>query len=534
MLAYSDREGVHLRELATGNTQTLISARVTDSPVNWNVSAWFPDNRRFLLNAIAADGKPSLWITTTGGEAHKFVDDALGWSVSPDGSWVAFTERDVNADRDEIWLIDPDGQRRRKPFEMTGNNYLTRVQWSRDGKWLAYLKRPADPLDFSASLEVRGLSASPGTPLLSNPRLRDFFWLPGGRIAYSIQEGGGCVFGGVRFNPATGSPEGKPQRIARWAGPCMEAAAVTASGDRISYTDGPLKSTALTVDLDAAGMPVTTPKRLTISEGEDSPDSWLPDNRTVIFQSTRSGQRELYRQADASEAAVQLTHEPGDKYWPRVTSDGAWILYQILPHVFPKGSNVVTYAERRPLLRIPPEGGSPQLVMEESLVLSHRCARRVDLCLISAMNSAKDHLVFSAIDFATGKGREVATFPIDAPGGHYSWDISGDGTRIAIAKAGDPQIQILPLTGGAVSNIPVKGWVRHQGVDWASDDKGLFIGTATPDGTALLHVNLQGEIRTLWRQPGGVRSSGIQSLDGRHLSLIGWVRQSNLWIMEKP
>jgi Tol biopolymer transport system component len=533
MLAYSDKEGVHLRDLASGNTQTVISANVADATVDWSVSAWFPDNVRFLVNAIAPDGKANLWIATGDGKARNFLEDASGRSVSPDGSWIVFTEHDVNADRDEIWLVNPNGENRHKPFETTGNNDLTRVQWSPDGKWLAYIKRPADPLEFSASLEIRGLNASPATVLLSNPALKDFFWLPDGRVVYSIQDGPGCSFAAIRIDAETGGRQGKPRKIARWTGACMQGPTVTASGDRISYTDGPIKSTVLTTDLDPAGMPVTTPKRLTVSEGVDSPDSWLPDNRTVIFQSTRTGEREIYRQADASEAPVQLTRGPGGKYWPRVTADGAWILYQILPHVLPKGSRVVTYAERRPLMRIPAAGGNPQLVVEEPLVLSHRCARHVDLCLVSQMNSEKNQLIFSSIDFSKGKGRGVARFPIEATGA-YSWDISGDGSRIAIAKVGDPQIQIISLADDAVRSIPVRNWIRHQGLDWASDDKGLFIGTETPGGTALLYVDLQGEARTVWRQQGGLRSSGIQSADGRHLSLIGWIRQGNVWVMENP
>ena len=531
MLAYSDHDGVHLKNVATGRTEDMISANLADAPVNWNVSAWFPESRRFLINAIAPDGKANLWIASTEGKAHLFLENAFGWSVSPDRAWVAFTERDPNGDRDEIWLIDANGQRRHKPFETLGQNHLTRVQWSRDGEWITYLRRPADPLDYSASLEIRGLNGSAATTLVSDPRLRDFFWLPEGRIVYSIQTGLGCAFAAVTINAPTGAPQGEPERIASWAGVCMQGATVTVKGDKISYADGPAKPTVLTMDVDGGGKPLSIPKRLTLSEGSDSPGSWLPDSRTVTFQSTRTGQSEIFKQTEPSEAAVQLTREPGDKYWPRVASDGAWILYQILPHVLPQGLSVVTYAEPRPLVRISPAGGQPQNLMQEPLVLSHRCARRVNLCLVSEMNLAKDRLVFRAIDFSKGKGPEVATFPIDSPG-NYSWDISSDGMRIGIAKAGDPEIQIVSLADGTVRRIAVRGWVRHQGFDWATDDEGFFIGTATPAGTALLHVNLQGKIRTVWRQEGGLRTSGIQSPDGRHLALIGWIRQCNLWVIE--
>jgi Tol biopolymer transport system component len=290
-------------------------------------------------------------------------------------------------------------------------------------------------------------------------------------------------------------------------------------------------STVLTLSLDANGMPMGAAKRLTTSDAADSPSAWLSDNRTVVFQSTRSGQPEIFRQSDPSEPAVQLSAGTGDKYWGRATSTGKWVLYQVLPHVFPKGTNVVTYAAPRPLLRVAATGGPPELVMQEPLVLSHRCARLLDRCFISELNSAKDRLVFSIIDLEHGKGRELATFPVDSFA-HYSWDVSGDGTRIAIARAGDPHIRILSLANGSVQDIPVDGWIRHQGLDWASDSQGLFIGTATADGTALLHVDLKGNVRTVWRQAGGLRTSGIQSPDGRHLAVLGWIRHGNVWEIE--
>lgn len=530
MLAYSDNEGVHIKNLTSGDTSILMPPQ-PDAHLSWNVSGWFPDNTRFLLNATAPDGKQSLWIGATSGIPHLLVEDAMGWSMSPDGSLVAFTRRDKQDAQDEVWMIDPDGGHQHKAFDTPGNNYLTRVRWSPDGRWLAYFERPADPLQFSAKLQIHGPKAASPITLVSDPGLMDFFWLPDGRIVYSIGGERACEFEVIRTNPATGAPQGKPQKIARLAGTCMHSATVTRSGDRIAFIDGPIKSTVSTMNLDTAGLPTSPPKRLTTSQGADSPGSWLPDNKTVVFQSTRTGQADLYSQAGATEAPIRLTSEPGDKYWPRVTSDGAWVVYQVLPHVFPKGSTVVTYSLPRPLVRVPSTGGAPQRILEESLLLSHRCARKLDLCMVSQVNSSKDHLVFSAVDFGNGKLRELTIFPIEA-GGNYSWDISGDGTRIAIAKAGDPQIQILSVAEGTVQRIPIPGWVRHQGLDWASDDRGLFIGTATPEGTALLHVNLEGKLRTIWRQQDGVRSSGIESPDGAHLSLLGWVRQGNVWLIE--
>ena len=51
-------------------------------------------------------------------------------------------------------------------------------------------------------------------------------------------------------------------------------------------------------------------------------------------------------------------------------------------------------------------------------------------------------------------------------------------------------------------------------------------------GHALLHVDLEGNTQVLWPQAQNLEIYGVPSPDGRHLAILGWTLNSNLWIIE--
>jgi len=86
--------------------------------------------------------------------------------------------------------------------------------------------------------------------------------------------------------------------------------------------------------------------------------------------------------------------------------------------------------------------------------------------------------------------------------------------------------------------MAVKGWGTLQSVDWAADGKTLFISAATPEGSALLHVDLEGNARVLWERKGGAEPWfalapwAVPSPDGRHLAIYDWSLSANMWMIE--
>jgi Tol biopolymer transport system component len=164
--------------------------------------------------------------------------------------------------------------------------------------------------------------------------------------------------------------------------------------------------------------------------------------------------------------------------------------------------------------------------------LPPRCARTpATLCAIAERSADRKQLVFTAFNSLKGRGRELAKFNADATAAYW-WDLSPDGTRIAILKLHEGRIQILSLNGRAPQQITVKGWNTLTSVFWAADGKGLFVSSFKDRGAVVLSVNLQGSARLLWEHLGGIDTYAVPSPDGRHLAMRAWNVEGNLWMME--
>ena len=161
-----------------------------------------------------------------------------------------------------------------------------------------------------------------------------------------------------------------------------------------------------------------------------------------------------------------------------------------------------------------------------------RCARSpATLCAIAERSADRKQLVFAALDPVKGRGRELAELKTDATA-DYQWDLSPDGARIAILKNREGRIQILSLNGRAPQEITVKGWNSLTNAVWTADGKGLFVASLKEEGSVLMGVDLQGNTRILWEHTGGVGTYAVPSPVGRHLAMIGWTLDSNIWMME--
>jgi hypothetical protein len=93
----------------------------------------------------------------------------------------------------------------------------------------------------------------------------------------------------------------------------------------------------------------------------------------------------------------------------------------------------------------------------------------------------------------------------------------------------------LLLAGGEAREIYVKGWNYLRSLSWAADGKGLLVGRHPISGSTLLYVDLEGRSDVLWQQgeiPGTPRTWGVPSPDGRHLALVGYTADTNVWTLE--
>jgi Tol biopolymer transport system component len=149
-----------------------------------------------------------------------------------------------------------------------------------------------------------------------------------------------------------------------------------------------------------------------------------------------------------------------------------------------------------------------------------------------------DHrqLLFTRFDPVKGRGAELIRFDAD-PNAEYIWDLSPDGTRIALVKSGEKRIVILSLPDRTAREIVPKRWSSFETLDWAADGERLFAASRTQQNSVLLSVDLQGNVKVIWEQQGtlgneAAGTSGIPSPNGRYLAMMGFTVSGNMWIME--
>ena len=90
-LAYSDGGGIRVKLVATGEIQTIAPpATPLSGGDSWTPAAWFPESTRLLTNLVQS-GKGSIWkLSIIGGRPRMLRDQGWAWSVSRDGSTIAF------------------------------------------------------------------------------------------------------------------------------------------------------------------------------------------------------------------------------------------------------------------------------------------------------------------------------------------------------------------------------------------------------------------------------------------------------------
>jgi Tol biopolymer transport system component/DNA-binding winged helix-turn-helix (wHTH) protein len=337
-LAYSDLTGLYVKKIATGETAPVPLPGGLTGRVDWQVIAWFPDNKRFIANIAPLEDVClncehfSAWIlSATGSAPLKLRDDAAVESISPDGSQIAFTADLGVWGGHEIWVMSSNGSQPRKLYETAGASWMRFVKWSPDGRRLAYVRS----IEKEGILESRDLKGGPATTILSLPEakgIHDYVWSPDGRIIYGRDEPGSegksCNYWEVRVDPSTGRPVEQPRRLTNWAGFVLDRTSISADGKRLTFVESTQHSAIHIAALENNGTFIESSKQLTFSESWNQPFGWTADGKTVVFGSNRDGLWGIYKQSLQQESATPIitglngfvTHGP-------VTLDGEWVLY---------------------------------------------------------------------------------------------------------------------------------------------------------------------------------------------------------------
>jgi serine/threonine protein kinase/dipeptidyl aminopeptidase/acylaminoacyl peptidase len=563
-LAYIDQLGMHLKLIQTAETRTIPQPdEIKSASFEWELGTgnwWFPNSAKFLaiLKPRGMDDNDvnslnsSIWVVSVlGGPPHKLRDTAVLDNISPDGTFVAFETNHGRLGDREIWTMQPDGSQARKVFEIDENGQIGGLSWSPDGQHVVYLKTelkdksvpprwqdgypsfhvPVD--DFTQTMVTGDLKGGPVRTLVLPFDLKaanDILWSRDGRLIFQQAEGGlnsaTCNLWQVPLDQQTGEFIGKPQRITDFPALCATNFSETSDSRHLAFLASKNHASIYVADLQAGGTRINNPTRLTLDEGWNNPSTWSADGKVFFFYSNRNGKETLFKQAlgqDNAEPVVAQTEYESLPGGASVSPDGLWLYY---------GPVKQSPSEPEALMRVSANGGSPQVVLTGGIYGGPSCARSPStVCAVAERDADRKRLVFTAFDAVNGRGRILAEFVAEATAS-YQWNISPDGTRIALLGPDRGRIHILSLGGYPPQTITVNGWKGLDAVTWAADGKSLFLSSSKDQVPVVLRVDMQGDARVLWEVPGGTSTYAVPSPDGRHLAMQKMTTDGNMWMME--
>ncbi len=543
-VAYADKDGIRVLLIDTGDTRSIAAPRDAGYRIAaWSPAGWFPDGTRLLAQATSGDAQHSgIWvISVVGGSAREIREGGFAWSVSPDGSSIAFTSSGTNSD---IWLMDANGENARSVITAGERESLNSVLWSPDSRRIAFERLRWGPSGAECSIETRDVAGAHPTVVLSDAKLATgfgggFWWLPDGRVIYSLGEAPppnldvtAPGFGAsetnlweIRVDTASGTPAGKPRRISDWADFSLANPSAAADGKRAIFSRVNAQADVYVGDVEAGGKRLKAlPRRLTLDERNDWPTAWSADSRAIFFFSDRSGKYEIYRQALDEQSAQPFVTGSRVNGVPRLSPDGRWIIY----YSWDKTENIGTSAPTQ-ICRIPVRGGPSQVIATSVHGWGDmNCAQAPgNLCVIGERTNDETQLVLTAIDPVKGKGPEISRIPSSS-----GWALSPDGSTIAFTLEHN-RIRLLHVGGGLSRDLTVEGpYDFTKGPDWSADGKGLYFGTSSPRGATLLYIDLNGHATPVWEQKSSLQTWAIPSPDGKHLAIMSYAVDTNVWMVE--
>lgn len=547
LLAYTDDQGVHVKVIGTDESQTLALPK-TDVKLAWQTVAWFPDNLKFVVNSHPASqnstewssAATTIWLFSTRGEApRKLRNNGFASSVSPNGGLIAFSAGKSPWGDSELWVMPPNGEAR-KLYESEGQQGLCCLTFFPDNKRAGYIVQ-TDSSEVAISRDLKSGSLGVWVPAGEWRQMGDGTFLPDGRWLYSDpcngkeRSDGSWNYWVERRDLLTGKIIEPPRKITNLFGFCMADPSSTADGKRVAFLRMSNRNASYVADLEAGGMRVTNPKRVTMEEvGEDAAIDWTADGKTLIMIHNRTDHYILLKQAIDSDAPEPISLGRDELLENAIVSpDQKWIILQ----VYPLGGedNFKTTVK---LMRLPIAGGTPELIFSMRNGSTISCAKPPSkLCVVAEETLDRKTMIVTSFDPIKGRGSEIMRFDL----GIYSksgvsignrsllCDVSANGKRLAIARGPSAPVEIFSLAGKRVRTTPAFGDISQ--ISWAADTRSFFVTRHLYGGAELLHVALNGRTHSLWKSHGEA-CFGRPSPDGRHIAIFDSQQTANMWMLE--
>jgi Tol biopolymer transport system component/predicted Ser/Thr protein kinase len=414
----------------------------TDAAVDHS-PAWSPDGRFVAFLRVQPSGKDALLLIPAIGGQERKIAEISGegrptWS--PDGNWLAISEKDSDSDRFALYLISVDsGEKRRltsPPKQFFGDSDPA---FSEDGRSLAF-RRSIDAhspelndlyvLAFSDGWKPAG---EPIQVTFGNKGVQNPAWIADGReIVYAS---GSIVSKGLwRVSSfAHGAARGEPQRLPS-VGDDASQPAISGSKHRLVYVHRSSHNSIWRLALpNLEGKRQQPPNQAALlisSTRDDNSGQISPDGKKIAFQSTRSGNTEVWVCNTDGSNAVQMTSFGG----PEVTT----------PRWSPDSKRVAFDS-----------------------------------------NAAGEYDVY-VVDADGGKPKRMTTNP--ANDGNPSWSPDGQWIYFDSARTGNQQVWKMPANGGEAVQVTKDGGYAPR----VSPDGKFLYYTKALNSTSLWRAPMEG------------------------------------------
>lgn len=541
LVAYANVDGIFIRA-KNGETSTL------PAPSEFTVDrlAWFPDGTKLLASGFSRlTNVPQIWTVFVTGASPRLVrSNAREGSPSPDGTQVV----SVSQDRSEIWVMGDSGENPVRIAAGPGKDTFPLVFWSPDGRRVAFQRRHYAPerhrpnfrgsrtqfdIYYDRSYESLDLTTAKTVAKVPEMWMNSAAALPDGRVLFLRWDPPGSdsvQLWEMKTNLATGAFLGAPRKVASQVeqNQYLQITGMSASTDgrQVLVLKQSNQNAVFVGDFSSSPPRIGNIRRLTLDERTNYPHAWTRDSRAVIFESDRSGNYDLYKQDVDKRTPDTILATPLMEVLPQMTADGRWVLYD-------SRAPGARQLERK-LMRVPLEGGTPEEVPIGGWLDEFRCALGPGKGCVLRTGIQNQFYVFYDLDPIRGKGRELARTKW-IPEYVADWDISPDGTQVAIPNHDSRSARIRVITLRHGSNPPserelvLKGLTDLSGLVWAADGQGWFVSVDTTVGNRLLSVRADGRLHSL----GDIQGWAVPSPDGRRIAFLNRIIATNAWLIER-
>jgi hypothetical protein len=263
---------------------------------------------------------------------------------------------------------------------------------------------------------------------------------------------------------------------------------------------------------------------LTTTRSYDRASDWTRDSAAILFQSDRTGRKQIFRQQLGQDTAEQLYPGSDDQSGAEYSPDGKWILYWSAAH----GGTAQPTTQR--LMRIPLSGGSAETVLEAPIddAVAFRCPSSASAkCVLSRPESRS--LDFYQLDPMLGLGKKLG----EVNSRYALWALSHDGSRIAVTSGSFPfQMLVRNLAESTQSFLPFSPQWDVRDLAWAAEDRILFGDAIRGPKEFIVKIDLHGNMQAILDAGQEVLGWPHSFPDGRHLSFTQIMWESNAWLLE--